>query len=277
MKTRFETPLDLDARQRREREFHDRWAAEVDPDSLDPHAVALCPTTPETPYALSLLGDISGKKVLEIGCGHGAITAWLALKGASVTARDVSPGMIEVAGRVARRLRVEDRIAFDAGPGESLPYDGDSFDAVFGHDVLHHLDLKPAAREIRRVLRPGGRAVFAEPLGHNPILNRFRERSPETRTPDERPLLFPDFSVIAEGYAWMRHREFHLCTMALYLWFRWGEGLDPNKVRYWKRLIEESDRYRRPFAALHALDRALLAVFPPARRWCRMTVIELRK
>ena len=65
--------------------------------------------------------------------------------------------------------------------------------------------------------------------------------------------------------------------MALFLWFRWGEGLDPNKVRYWKRMIEEAARYRRRFAFLHAMDRALLGVFPPARRWCRMTVIALRK
>jgi len=269
--------MDLEARQNRERAFHDRWAAEADPDSLVPQAVATCPTTPETVHAISSLGNVAGKKILDLGCGHGEISVWLALRGAIVTARDVSPGMIDVARRLGRRFGVEGRMAFDVGPGESLPYADGSFDAVFGHDVLHHMDLRAAVREAGRVLRSGGHAVFAEPLGHNPILNRYRDASPETRTPDERPLLFSDFPEIAEGFSSMRHREFHLCTMAIFLWFRWVERLDPNEVRYWKRIIEEAERYRRGFAVLNAIDRALLAVFPPARRWCRMTVIDLRK
>src|SRR5262249_20573666 len=177
----------------------------------------------------------------------------------------ISPRMIEIGRSVARRAGVEKAIVFDVGPGESLPYEDAGFDVVFGHDVLHHMDLGRAMPEIRRVLRPSGLAVFAEPLGHNPILNRFRDASPETRTADERPLLFGDFARIREGFAAFRHREFHLCTMALYLWFRFGEGLDPNKVRYWKRLIDEAERYRKPFAALHAVDRAVTFVFPPAR------------
>jgi SAM-dependent methyltransferase len=185
--------------------------------------------------------------------------------------------MVEVARSLARRIGMEEKIRFDVGSGESLPYDDEAFDLVFGHDVLHHMEMRRAMAETRRVLRPGGRAIFAEPLGHNPILNRFRARSPETRTPDERPLMFSDFRILQEGFASLHHREFHLGTMAIFLWFLLVERLDPNKVRYWKRLIEEAERYRRPFTVLNALDRLLLAVFPPAGRWCRMTVIELRK
>jgi SAM-dependent methyltransferase len=268
---------DLAARLEREKEFHDRWAAEADPEKLDPKMVATCPTTPETRHALSLLGEVSGRRILDLGCGHGEISVWLALRGASVTARDLSPGMIDVARRLSRRFGVEGRMSFDAGPGESLPYAEEAFDAVFGHDVVHHMEIPRAMAEVKRVLRPGGIAVFAEPLGHNPILNRFRDLSPETRTPDERPLLFRDLEAMAAGFSSMRHREFHLLTMAIYLWFKWGEGLDPNKVRFWKKTIEEAGRYRRPFGVLDAMDRVLFTIFPPARRWGRMTVIELRK
>jgi SAM-dependent methyltransferase len=268
---------DLASRLERERRFHDRWAGEADPGKLDPEQVALCPTTPETLHALNLLGDPSGRKVLEVGCGHGELTAWLALEGAELTTRDISPGMVEVARRLARRLGLEEQIRFDVGPGEMLPYEDGAFDLVFGHDVLHHMALRRAASEICRVLRPGGRAIFAEPLGHNPILNRYREASPETRTPDERPLLFSDFEILKAGFTSLRHREFQLATMGIFLWFRWVERLDPSEVRYWKRIIEEAERYRRPFAFLNALDRILFAILRPSRRWARMTVIELIK
>ena len=237
----------LGGRLEREREFHDRWAAETDLASLDPESVAACPTTPETAHALSLLGSLEGREILEVGTGLGELTCWLASRGARVTTRDVSPGMVETARRLARRLGLEERIRFEVGPGEMLPHEDGSFDLAFGHDVLHHMDLARAMPEIHRVLRPGGRAVFAEPLGHNPILNRFREASPETRTPDEKPLLFRDFEAMRAIFATVRHREFHLATMAIFLWFRWGEGLDPNRVRYWKRIIDEAERYRRPF------------------------------
>lgn len=268
---------DLGDRLKREKEFHDRWAAEGSVDELDPRKVATCSTTPETLHALSLLGEVRGRDVLEIGTGQGELACWLAGNGARLTTRDVSPGMVDLARRLARRLGLEERITFEVGPGEMLPREDATFDLVFGHDVLHHTDLPRAVGEIHRVLRPGGRAVFAEPLGHNPVLNRYREMSPGTRTPDERPLLFQDFEVMRRIFGQVGHREFHLATMAIFLWFRWVEGLDPNQVRYWKRIIDEAERYRRPFAVLNGVDRLLFAVFPPARRWARMTVIEMRK
>ncbi len=266
---------DLHTRQQREREFHDRWAGQVDPGELDPRRMAACPTTPETRYALDALGTLSGRRVLDLGCGYGETAAWLALQGAIVDAVDISPAMIEVSRRLAARLGMEDRITFHAAPGESLPFENSRFDAAFGHDVLHHLDLEKARGEIRRVLKPGGRAVFVEPLGHNPILNLFRDLSPETRTPDERPLRFSDLPRLKKGFRALRHREFQLMTLSLFLWFYFIERADPNKERYWKKIIVEAARYRRPFAVLNALDRAVLAVCPPAGRLCRMIVLVL--
>jgi SAM-dependent methyltransferase len=267
----------LRARQQREREFHDRWAGQVDLGGLDPHRLASCPTTPETTWALGALGEIRGRRVLDLGCGYGETAAWLALQGAIVEAVDISPAMVEVSRRLAQRTGVADRITFHVAPGESLPVAGGAFDAAFGHDVLHHLDLGRARDELLRVLKPGARAVFAEPLGHNPIINLFRNLSPETRTPDEIPLRFRDFARLGHGFASMRHREFQLSTLSLFLWFYFIERADPNKERYWKKIIVEADRYRRAFAVLNALDRALLAVCPPVGRLCRMTVLVLEK
>lgn len=268
---------DLAARQMRERDFHDQWASDVDPASLDPVRLATCPTTPETRHAFRVLGDVRGRRVLDLGCGYGETSAYLALQGARVDAVDISPRMLEVARRLAARFGVAELIAFHVAPGEQLPFLDESFDAVFGHDVLHHLDLDRAGHEVRRVLVPGGRAVFVEPLGHNPLLNLFRERSPETRTPDEVPLRFRDFTPLGRSFRRLRHREFQLATLALFLWFYVGQRADPNRVRYWKKIIDEAERWRRPFAVLEAIDRVLLAVCPPLRRLCRMTVIELER
>jgi ubiquinone/menaquinone biosynthesis C-methylase UbiE len=113
---------------------------------------------------------------LEIGCGTGFFllnlmqAGVIAADGGHVT--DISPGMVEVAQRNAKQLgfEVDGRVA-DA---ESLPYDDASFDLVVGHAVLHHIpDVELALREVLRILKPGGRFVFAgEPTRYGDIVAR---------------------------------------------------------------------------------------------------------
>jgi SAM-dependent methyltransferase len=100
--------------------------------------------------------------VLELGCGTGFFLLNLKLAGVvehgHVT--DLSPGMVDVAQRNASRLgfEVDGRVA-DA---ERIPYDDGTFDLVVGHAVLHHIpDVEQSLREVLRVLKPGGRFVFA--------------------------------------------------------------------------------------------------------------------
>ena len=101
-------------------------------------------------------------KALEIGCGTGFFL--LNLKQAGVLdeahVTDLSPGMVSAAIRngAALGFDVDGRVA-DA---ESIPYDDATFDLVVGHAVLHHIpDVELALREVLRVLKPGGRFVFA--------------------------------------------------------------------------------------------------------------------
>jgi ubiquinone/menaquinone biosynthesis C-methylase UbiE len=117
-------------------------------------------------------------KALELGCGTGFFL--LNLKQAGVIdeghVTDISPGMVEVAQRNARSLgfEVEGRVA-DA---ETLPYDDDTFDLVVGHAVLHHIpDVETSLREVIRVLKPGGRFVFAgEPTEYGDYIARRLSR-----------------------------------------------------------------------------------------------------
>ncbi|SMD20363.1 class I SAM-dependent methyltransferase [Kibdelosporangium aridum] len=119
-------------------------------------------------YATGRFESVAGKDgwpyetALELGCGTGFFLLNLmqggVIKKGSVT--DLSPGMVQVALNNARNLGldVDGRVA-DA---ERIPYDDNSFDLVVGHAVLHHIpDLPTAFREVLRVLKPGGRFVFA--------------------------------------------------------------------------------------------------------------------
>jgi SAM-dependent methyltransferase len=101
-------------------------------------------------------------RALELGCGTGFFLLNLMQAGVAKTGSvtDLSPGMVETALRNAEGLGldVDGRVA-DA---ERIPYDDDTFDLVVGHAVLHHIpDLDTALREVLRVLKPGGRFVFA--------------------------------------------------------------------------------------------------------------------
>jgi ubiquinone/menaquinone biosynthesis C-methylase UbiE len=107
-------------------------------------------------------GDRPYEHALELGCGTGffllnLMQAGVAKQG-SVT--DLSPGMVQAALRNAEGLGldVDGRVA-DA---ERIPYEDATFDLVVGHAVLHHIpDVELALREVLRVLKPGGRFVFA--------------------------------------------------------------------------------------------------------------------
>ncbi|WP_067544507.1 class I SAM-dependent methyltransferase [Nocardia crassostreae] len=102
------------------------------------------------------------ERALELGCGTGFFLLNLmqggVAKAGSVT--DLSPGMVKVATRNGQNLglEVDGRVA-DA---ETIPYEDDTFDLVVGHAVLHHIpDVELALKECLRVLKPGGRFVFA--------------------------------------------------------------------------------------------------------------------
>ena len=134
------------------RDGYDRWALVYDHDANPLPAL-------EDPHVRRALGDVRGCRVLDLGCGTGRHTAWLARAGARVTAVDFSEKMMEQARRKVAGADVR-FVVHDLH--ESLPLKDASFDAVVSGLVLEHLrDLDGFFREARRVLRSRGRAVVS--------------------------------------------------------------------------------------------------------------------
>ncbi|UQE73495.1 class I SAM-dependent methyltransferase [Gordonia sp. PP30] len=108
-----------------------------------------------------LLGDVAGRAVLEIGCGAAPCARWLAARGADVVGLDVSTGML--AHAVTAMSRDAHRVRLVLAGAERLPFADASFDlacSAFGA-VPFVADSARVMREVARVLRPGGRWVFA--------------------------------------------------------------------------------------------------------------------
>ncbi|MFG3259953.1 class I SAM-dependent methyltransferase [Streptomyces sp. NPDC048172] len=110
----------------------------------------------ERPAMLALAGDVTGRRVLDAGCGSGMLSAALRDRGAVVTGIDASAGMLAQ----ARRLLGEDADLHVADLRDPLPFDDGTFDDAAASLVLHYLeDWGPTLAELRRVLRPGGRLI----------------------------------------------------------------------------------------------------------------------
>jgi SAM-dependent methyltransferase len=202
--------------------------------------------------------------VLELGCGAGDLSLELLRRGGRLTAIDVSPGMVELA-----RSRAEAEAAsangpvarFLVAPAEDTSLPAESFDLVVGKWVLHHVDVRAAAREVHRLLRPGGRAAFFENQDRNPLLRLARGRlwgAPRLTwvgTPDEHPLTGADFDVLAGTFD-----SLELTYPSFYFFEALSRALD--------------HRFHGP---LRRLDGFVWRRLPPVRPWSWHVLVVLER
>jgi len=116
---------------------------------------------------LAGMGDLSNKKVLDVGSGTGTMSILMkkAYPMADVTGLDGDPQILEIARGKARNLGL--RIQFDQGMSFDLPYPDESFDIVLTSMMLHHLTRdhkQKTAQQMYRILRPGG-GLFGADFG----------------------------------------------------------------------------------------------------------------
>jgi SAM-dependent methyltransferase len=168
---------------------------------------------------------------------------------------DISDVAVEKARQLARDLGF-DNIHPRVMNAEAMDLPDNSIDVISGFGIVHHLDIRRAFKEMARVLRPGGEAVFLEPLGHNPIINLYRKLTPGLRTPDEHPLLVSDVEVAREYFREVDAKFFNLSTFL---------ALPLRRLRAFHGLV----------ACLDWCDRAAFTIFPFTRRYAWQVRLKL--
>lgn len=130
-----------------------------------------------------LTKNCRGKEVLDFCCGNGEDTFFLAKNGARrVVGIDISDVSIDNCIRRSIEENVSDKVSFLVMDAENIRFGDNKFDIITEYGALHHIDLEKAFSETARVLRPDGKLICVEALGHNPIIRQYRRRTMHLRT-----------------------------------------------------------------------------------------------
>jgi ubiquinone/menaquinone biosynthesis C-methylase UbiE len=211
---------------------------------------------------LASIGDLRGKNVLDFGCGEGWATIQYGKRGANVYSFDISAESVRNLIKAAQDHGIAERIHTAVMGAESLGYPENSFDLVLGVAILHHTDPFAAGAEISRVLKPGGRALFIEPLAHNWFLKIFRLFTPHRRTPTEKPITVQQIAEFGKYFRTAQYRGYHLLSI-------FPQGL---------LLVTGSKQlFRWSLRITEAVDKWLLAVCPFLNRYCWSSIIVVAK
>ena len=255
---------------RREVAFHDDWAAST---ALDDVLVRECfeaPTAVENQFILSQMGDLHGKKLLDIGAGLGESSVYLAMRGAQVTTVDISPQMVQTVLALGKKYGVE--LEGIVSSGEFLNVPEGAYDLVYVANTIHHIhDRDRLYAQIKRALKPGGRFFSFDPLAYNPAINVYRRMATEVRTPDESPLTAGDLRLARKYFRNVQHREFWLSTLLLFVKYYVKDRVNPNDDRYWKRILRETPGTLAWWLPFRSLDRFLTRL--PLVRWLSWNIV----
>ena len=162
-------------------------------------------------------------KLLDFGCGCGESSVLFAKIGYDVHGFDISQDSIDVAKKLSKKYGFENKIDFSLQVSENLDFKSNSFDIIVGVDILHHVELKSAINECKRVLKKGGIAIFREPVEvpfldyiRNTRLIKYFVPNEKNYTPgvhitqDERKLCDKDISILSDSFKEIQEERFTL-------------------------------------------------------------------
>ena len=169
--------------------------------------------------------------VIEIGCGLDEIL-FSDLNGCQQRcAIDISDFAIEEQKTKAKKVDI--KIDFFVMDAHQTNFKNESFNLVFGTGILHHLSLEKVIPELHRILKPNGKFIFIEPLGINPLIIYFRNKTPDLRTIDEKPLRIKDLKLIKSFFSSVKYSFFDLATLALPVLF--GHKFNKRAIKIFRQ------------------------------------------
>ncbi len=263
--------VDTLGRTQRERAFYNQWHARTSVEEAALRVPAGLERTLEREMA-AVARAMRGKTVCDYGCGWGVLSSFFAQCGARVYSFDVSDAHVQLARRAAAINGVASRVFPQVMAAEWLAYPSEFFDCVVGNAVLHHVDIARAAPELYRVLKPGGRAVFAEPLGENRLLEWARRcplrSSTHRHTRDEHSLRYAEIRELERVFDCVAVRETRLLRMAVRVLEEFAGAKPVGAAHGWL------DRWS---ARLERADDWLLARCTWLRPLCQYVVVTAMK
>ena len=255
-----------------EETFHDAWASSDQNEHIDVrHANEVC-TAPEMRHIRSVLGNVRGKRVLDVGCGFGEASVYFAMEGANVTATDISQNMLDAAQMLAKENDVRIRTVKSSAECIELSSD-ERFDVIYAGNLFHHVDIESTVQRLAKYLDKDGFLISWDPVAYNPLINVYRMIARDVRTPDEHPLRLKDIQVFKKHFSNVQTQWFWFFTLLIFIVMVTCQRRNPNRERLWKAVITEGDKWRWLYQPLEAVDRILLRFVPFLRPLCWNVVI----
>lgn len=165
----------------------------------------------ESLYYQKITDNALNKHVLDFGCFNGDLTPFL------VSANSLTITGIDISSEgISQAIKLHGKNAnFVCGDAHRTPFENASFDLIVGKGILHHLEYKLAIIEINRILKPGGTAIFFEPLMGGWISKLLRLMLPNTRTLDEKPLSKYDIEFANNIFKYNDHHFINFVTVPI--------------------------------------------------------------
>lgn len=162
-----------------------------------------------------LKSNSKNSKILDFGCGVGDSLKKVAVfNPRKITGIDISEVSIQKAKQSIIGLNCDIELMVDNC--EKTKFENETFDIVYGTGILHHLNMEICLAEIHRILRPGGKLLFIEPLGTNPLINFYRKLTPKSRSEDEHPLINHDFNLIHSKFGKIKIKYYCFLTLIFF-------------------------------------------------------------
>ena len=212
-------------------------------------------------YVLPKMGNLEGKKVLELGTGTGGTATLLAKRGASVIGIDLLPFRLAEAQARAAEHEVAEAINFALMDAMHLAFPDNTFDFIISKSVLVFTDHSHTAKECYRVLKPGGKAVFMENMRYHPAVWLYRKMFLKY-SGKLRYFSLRDIETVGAEFEQLEHREFHLSAVS---------------ALFWQKCITIPLFYRWTLRIFKAIDTSLLKCLPFLKRFCWITAMICHK